>query len=94
MKRQKVSESKADEHAAQRKFLYQHRLLQEGVEGAPVEDESKWVKCELCKKWRPMPIGTSPKVIPQLAWMLMSTLASWFVVGLYCLPRGACLCFC
>ncbi len=39
------------------KFLYQHRLLQEGVQDAAVADESFWVKCDLCKKWRAMPIG-------------------------------------
>ena len=75
-KRQKVSDSSAVGQPAQAKFLYQHRLLQEGVEGAPVKDESSWLQCDLCDKWRPMPIGTSRKVIPQLAWVLMSPLTS------------------
>lgn len=57
-KRQKISDGSAGGQQAQQEFKYQHRLLQAGEAGEEVqEDETLWVQCEVCTKWRPMPIG-------------------------------------
>lgn len=64
-KRQKLSEHKRDEvggQPAQATFRYQHRMLQAGLKGIP-SDETVWVQCDVCTKWRPMPIGQTVRLL-------------------------------
>ncbi|CAL8471722.1 g11264 [Coccomyxa elongata] len=57
-KRQKMSDSSAGGQQAQPEYTYQHRLLQAGEHGEEgLEDETDWVQCDICDKWRALPIG-------------------------------------
>ncbi len=57
-KRQKISDHSAGGQPRQPAYTYQHRQLQ-AVDGEQrvKEDESLWFRCEICYKWRAMPIG-------------------------------------
>lgn len=61
-KRQKFSDSNAGGQPAQAEYTYQHRQLQAEERGEKVpEADTVWVQCEICSKWRPMPVGHKVK---------------------------------